>query len=64
MVRLHRLDTEKELCEVVEHSPGEGVVVLTPGVLQVVVALVVEHLIGGQIHRSIQKLHQCKNVEA
>lgn len=55
VVRLHGLDAEKELCEVVEHSPGEGVVVLTPGVLQVVVALVVEHLIGGQVHRSVQK---------
>ena len=53
MVRLHGLDAEKELCQVVEHSPGEGVVVLTPGVLQVVVALIVEHLIRGQVHRSI-----------
>ena len=56
MVRLHGLDAEKELCQVVEHSPGEGVVVLTPGVLQVVVALIVEHLIRGQVHRSIEKL--------
>ena len=61
MVRLHRLDAEKELCEVVEHSPGEGVVVLTPGILQIIVAFVVEHLIGGQVHRSIQKLRQCKH---
>ena len=56
VVRLHWLDAEKELGQVVEHSPGEGVVVLTPGVLQIVVALVVKHLIGRQIHRSIEKL--------
>ena len=61
MVRLHWLDAEKELGQVVEHSPGEGVVVLTPGVLQVVVALIVEHLIRGQVHRSIEKLSKCKN---
>ena len=45
MVGLHGLDAEEELCQVVEHPPGEGVVVLTPRVLQVVVTLVVEHLV-------------------
>ena len=45
MVGLHGLDAEEELCQVVEHPPGEWVVVLTPRVLQVVVTLVVEHLV-------------------
>ena len=45
VVGLHGLDAEEELCQVVEHPPGEGVVVLTPRVLQVVVTLVVEHLV-------------------
>ena len=56
MVGLHGLDAEEELCQVVEHPPGEGVVVLTPRVLQVVVPLVVEHLVGGQVHRGVQQL--------
>merc|ERR1719471_511281 len=55
MVRIHGLNAEEELCQVVEHPPGEGVVVLTPRILQIIVSLVVEHLIGGQIHSSIQK---------
>ena len=50
------MNAEEELCQVVEHPPGEGVVVLTPGILQIIVSLVVEHLIGGQIHSSIQQL--------
>ena len=54
MVRLHGLDAEKELCQVVEHSPGEGVVVLTPGILQIIVSFVVEHLVGGQVHGGIK----------
>ena len=56
MVRIHGLNAEEELCQVVEHTPGEGVVVLTPRILQIIVSLVVEHLIGGQIHSSIQQL--------
>ena len=45
MIRLHGLNTEEELCQVVEHPPGEGIVVLTSGILQIIVPLVVKHLI-------------------
>ena len=45
VVRVHRLDTEEEFCHVVEHSPTEGVGVLTPSILQIIVSLIVEHLI-------------------
>ena len=58
MVRLHGLDTEEVLRQVIEHPPGERVVVLTPGILQIIVSLVVKHLIRSQIHSSIQKLER------
>ena len=54
VVRVHGLDTEEELCQVVEHSTTEGVPVLTPGILQIIVSLIVEHLVGGEIHGSVQ----------
>ena len=47
VVRVHRLDTEEEFCHVVEHSPTEGVGVLTPSILQIIVSLIVEHLVAG-----------------
>ena len=56
MVWVHGLNAEKELCQVVEHSPGEGIVVLTTSILEIVVAFVVEHLIGGEVHCSVQQL--------
>ncbi len=55
--RLIGLDTEEELGQVVEDPPRVGVVIFTSRVLQVVVALVVEHLVGGQVHRGIEKLN-------
>ena len=54
VVRVHRLDTEEEFCQVVEHSPAEGVGVLTPAILQIIVSLIVEHLVTRQIHGGIQ----------
>ena len=56
VVRVHGLDTEEELCQVVEHTPAEGVGVLTPFILEIIISLVIEHLVGGQIHGSIQEL--------
>ena len=56
VVRIYWLDTEEELSQVVEHSPAEGIGVLTPAILQIIVSLVVEHLVGCQVHSSIQKL--------
>jgi len=55
VVGLHGLDAEKELCQVVEHSPAEGVGVLTPSILQIIVSLIVEHLVGCQVHGSVEK---------
>ena len=55
VVRVHRLDTEEEFCHVVEHSPAEGVGVLTPSILQIIVSLIVEHLVGCQVHGSVQQ---------
>ena len=49
-----RLNAEEELCQVIEESPGVGVVIFTSGVLEVAVALVVEHLVGRQVHGRVQ----------
>ena len=49
-------DAGKVLCHVVADSAAERVVIFTSRVLQVVVTLVVEHLVRGQVHRSIEQL--------
>ena len=51
------LDAEEELCEVVKDAAGVRVVIFTgPSVLEIVVALVVEHLVGCQIHSGVEEL--------
>jgi len=55
MVWFHGLNAEEELGDIVEHSPGEGVVVFTSRVLQIVVPLIVEHLVRGKVHRRIEE---------
>ena len=51
------LYAQEELCHVEYDSPGEWVSVLAcPLTLQVAVALVVEHLVRRQIHRSVEQL--------
>ena len=56
MFRLGRRDTREVLGHVVAHAAAERVVIFTSRVLQVVVTLVVEHLVRGQVHRSIEQL--------
>ena len=54
------LDAEKKFGQVVDEAPGEGVVILASAVLEVAVALVVEHLVGGQVHGGVQQLQREK----
>ena len=56
MFRLGRRDAGEVLGHVVAHAAAERVVIFTSRVLQVVVPLVVEHLVGRQIHCGIQQL--------
>jgi hypothetical protein len=60
VIRLNRLNTEEELGQVVQDSPGERVVIFTSAILQVTVSLVVEHLVGGEVHGGIQQLKDWK----
>ena len=53
VIRLDWLDAEEELCQVVEHPAREWIVVLTPSILQIIVAFVVKHLVRSEIHGSI-----------
>ena len=56
MFRLGRRDAREVLGHVVAHAAAERVVIFTSRVLQVVVPLVVEHLVGSQVHCRIQQL--------
>ena len=56
MFRLGRRDAGEVFCHVVADAAAERVVIFTSRVLQVVVTLVVEHLVRGQVHRSIEQL--------
>ena len=56
MFRLGRRDTGEVLGHVVAHAAAERVVIFTSRVLQVVVPLVVEHLVGSQVHCGVQQL--------
>ena len=49
-------DAGEVLGHVVAHAPAERVVIFTSRVFQVVVTLVVEHLVRGQVHRGIEQL--------
>ena len=49
-------DAGEVLGHVVADAAAERVVIFTSRVLQVVVTLVVEHLVRGQVHRSIEQL--------
>ena len=53
---LDGLDAKKELGEVVNGASREGIVILASSVLEVTVALVVEHLVGRQVHGGVQQL--------
>ena len=53
------LDAEEELCEVVKDAAGVRVVIFTGSpVLEVIVALVVEHLVRRQVHGRVQELQR------
>jgi hypothetical protein len=54
------LNTEEELGQVVQDSPGVRVLIFTSAILQVTVSLVVEHLVGGEVHGGIQQLKDWK----
>ena len=56
MFGLGRGDAGEVLGHVVADAAAERVVIFTSRVLQVVVTLVVEHLVRGQVHRSIEQL--------
>lgn len=56
LIRLNWLNTQKEFGKIIEEASGIGIVIFTSGVLEIVVALVVEHLVGGQIHGRVQQL--------
>jgi hypothetical protein len=45
MVWFHGLYAEEELGDIVEHTPGERVVIFTSRVLQIVVSFVIEHFV-------------------
>jgi hypothetical protein len=60
VIWLNRLNTEEELGQVVQDSPGERVLIFTSAILQVTVSLVVEHLVGGEVHGGIQQLKDWK----
>lgn len=49
---------DEELEEVHERAAGEGVLVAAALVAQVRVALVVEHLVGRQVHAGVQDLRR------
>ena len=58
-VSLDRLDAEEELCQVVKDAAGVRVVIFTGSpVLEVIVALVVEHLVRRQVHGRVQELQR------
>ena len=58
-VSLDWLDAEEELCEVVKDAAGVRVVIFTGSpVLEVIVALVVEHLVRRQVHGRVQELQR------
>ena len=51
------LDAEEELCEVVKDAAGVRVVIFTgSSVLEIIVALVVEHLVARYVHGGVQEL--------
>ena len=56
MLRFGGGDAGEVLGHVVADAAAERVVIFTSRVLQVVVTLVVEHLVRGQVHRSIEQL--------
>ena len=56
--RFGRGDASKVLGHVVADTAAERVVIFTSRVLQVVVTLVVEHLVGGQVHGGIEQLRK------
>jgi hypothetical protein len=51
-----RLDAEKKFCQVVDEASRERIVILASPVLEVAVPLVVEHLVGRQVHGGVQQL--------
>ena len=53
-----RGDAGEVLGHVVADAAAERVVIFTSRVLQVVVTLVVEHLVGGQVHGGIEQLRK------
>jgi cell division protein FtsX len=56
VILLDRLDAEKELGQVVKESSRIRIVIFTSRVLEIVVALVVEHLVRGQVHGRVEEL--------
>ena len=56
MILFNWLNAEKKLCQIIKHPTREGIVILTPGILQIIITFVVEHLVGGELHCSIQEL--------
>ena len=56
MLRFSGRDAGKVLGHVVADAAAERVVIFTSRIFQVVVTLVVEHLVRGKVHRSIEQL--------
>ena len=61
MILFNWLNAEKKLCQIIKHPTREGIVILTPGILQIIITFVVEHFVGGEVHCSIQELMIEKN---
>ena len=61
MILFNWLNAEKKLCQIIKHPTREGIVILTPGILQIIITFVVEHFVGGEVHCSIQELKIEKN---
>jgi hypothetical protein len=55
MIWFYRLYTEEEFCQVVKSSPRERIVIFTSCILDSIITLVVEHLIGCKVQGSIQE---------
>jgi len=59
---LNGLDAEKELCQIVDETPREGVVVLASSVFEIAVTFVVEHFVCCQVHGRVQQLQVEENI--
>jgi len=53
---MDRLNAKKEFSQIVDEATGERIVILASAVLEIAVPLVVEHLVGRQVHGGVQQL--------